>query len=186
VTPALDRLNADFLASSRAPERILRFNPLLSIDGRNAAFDAPNAFLALVCNYRSTFASRTAEVFARAADRCGPARSIGSETVTAGQAVRVPHAGPRELVVARIGIPRPLGARLRDLVWKPGSAPIIQLDGVAARLVTATASGPLLLRVPPSAGFPEGGLRDASVATLRLTHVPSPVRVEFYAVSVDD
>jgi hypothetical protein len=183
-TPALDDLNADFLASSRAPERVLRFNPLLSIDGRNAAFDAPNAFLALVCNYRNTFASSTAEVFVRAADRCGPARGIQNETVAAGENVRVPHAGPHELVYARIYIPRPFAERLRELIWKPASTPTIRLDGVAFGLVAATASGPLLLRVPASAEFPRGGLRDDDVETIRLTNVPSPVQVEFYAEAI--
>jgi hypothetical protein len=184
LTPALDRLNADFLASRRAPERVLRLHPLSSIDNRNPVFDAPTAFLALVCNYRETFAGGGFEVLARATNRCGPPRRLAGRSIEAGQDVRVPRARPNELVYARIRIPRSLGDRLRELAWKPAAEPAIELDGVPFRLVAATASGPLLMRMPASAGFPASGLRDAQVATFRLTGVAPPAQVDFYAVRV--
>jgi hypothetical protein len=40
------------------------------------------------------------------------------------------------------------------------------------------------MRMPPTAGFPARGLNDAQVDKLRLSGVPSPVRVDFYAVRV--
>jgi hypothetical protein len=184
LTPALDRLNADFLASERAPERVLRLHPLSNIDERNPVFDAPSAFLALVCNYRETFVSGGFEVLARATNRCGPPRRFAGRSVQAGQDVHVPRARPHELVYARVRIPRPFADRLRELVWKPAAEPAIELDGVSFRLVAATASGPLLMRMPSSAGFPASGLRDTQVDTFRLTGVTWPVQVDFYALRV--
>jgi hypothetical protein len=183
LTPALDRLNADFLASPRAPERVLRLHPLSSIDDRNPVFDAPAAFLALVCNYRETSAGGGFEVLARATNRCGSPRRLAGGSIQAGQDAHVPRARPDELVYARVRVPRSFGDRLRELAWKP-TEPAIELDGVSFRLVAATAAGPLLMRMPASAGFPATGLRDAQVDTLRLTGVASPAQVDFYAVSV--
>jgi hypothetical protein len=184
LTPALDRVNADFLDSARAPERILRMHARWSMDQRNPVFDAPNAFLALVCNYRHTFAKSGIEVLAHATNRCGDPRLLGSSSIRAGQDVRIPRGRPHELVYARLHIPRPLGDRLRELVWKPAARPAIELDGASFRLIAATASGPLLMRMPPTAGFPASGLNDSEVETIRLAGVPSPVRVDFYAIRV--
>jgi hypothetical protein len=182
LTPALDRLDAGFLASARAPERVLRIHPTTGIDGRNPAFDAPAAFLALVCNYRQTFVSPYVEVLARSTNRCGAPRLLGESDVSAGTLVRVPHARVDELVVARVHVPRPLTERLRDLVWKPGATPQIVLDGSPFSLVTATAAGPLLMRLPGSAGIAASTLVDPQVDALRLLHMPGPVRIDFYAI----
>jgi hypothetical protein len=184
LTPALDRLNADFLASRRAPERVLRLRPLSTIDYRYPVFDAPSAFLALVCNYRETFANRGLEVLAHATNRCAPPRRLSTEAIQAGQPLRVPHARQHELVYARLRIPRPFADRLRELVWKPAVHPAIVLDGVSYRLIAATASGPLLMRMPSSAGFSASSVGDTRIQMFRLTHVPSPVQVDFYAVRV--
>ena len=186
LTPALDRLDADFLASTRAPERVLRVHPTIGIDGRNPAFDAPAAFLALVCNYRETFVSRYVEVLAHSTNRCGTPRLLARNDVAPGTLVRVPHAGADELVVARVHIPRPLTERLRELVWKPSVTPQIVLDGATFTLVTATASGPLLMRLPRSAGIAPSTVADPQVDAFRLLHVPGPVRVDFYAVPRHD
>ena len=182
LTPALDRLDADFLASARAPERVLRIHPTIGIDGRNPAFDAPAAFLALVCNYRETFVSSYVEVLAHSTNRCGAPRLLGEREVSAGTLVRVPHAGANELVVARVHVPRPFTERLRELVWKPSETPQIVLDGAPFTLVTATASGPLLMRLPRSAGIAPSTLAAPQVDAFRLLHVPGPVRVDFYAI----
>jgi hypothetical protein len=184
LTPALDRMNADELRSTRAAERVLRVYPLGGVDGRNPVFDAPAAFLAFVCNYRQTYSNAVLAVFAHATDRCGAPRPLGSTSVRAGQHVLVPKARPGELVYARLQIPRSFSERLRELAWKPKVLPAIVLDGVSFRLVAATASGPLLMRMPASAGFSSRGLNDANVRMFRLANVPSPVTVDFYAVRV--
>jgi hypothetical protein len=184
LTPALDRINADFLVSQRAPERVLRLYPLIGVDGRDSAFDTPNAFLALVCNYRETYANGALEVLAHATNRCGTARRLGGVNVAAGESVRVPHGGPRELVYARIDIPQTLSDRLRELAWKPAHIPAIVLDGTRYRLLAANASGPLLMRMPASAGIPASVLLDARVNKLRLEGLRSPLKIDFYAVRV--
>lgn len=137
-----------------------------------------------MCNYRETYARGVVQVLARGASRCGPPQRIGGTSVTTGGQVRVPAAGPDELVYARLHLPRPLGERLRELVWKPSSLPAIVLDGVAYRLVAATASGPLLMRMPPSTGISPNTLSDAHVRTSRLENVPAPIGADFYAVRV--
>jgi hypothetical protein len=184
LTPALDRINADFLVSQRAPERVLRLYPLIGVDGRDSAFDAPNAFLALVCNYRETYANGALEVLSHATNRCGPAHRLGGVTVAAGQSVHVPRGGPRELVYARIEIPQTLVDRLRELVWKPAHIPAIVLDGTAYRLLAANASGPLVIWMPSSSGIPPSVLLDAHVNRLGLQGLRSPVTIDFYAVRV--
>jgi len=165
---------------------VLRVHPTIGIDGRNPAFDAPAAFLALVCNYRQTFVSRYVEVLAHSTNRCGTPRLLARDDVAPGTLVRVPHAGADELVVARVHIPRPLTERLRELVWKPSVTPQIVLDGATFTLVTATASGPLLMRLPRSAGIAPSTVADPQVDAFRLLHVPGPVRVDFYAVPRHD
>jgi hypothetical protein len=183
-TPALDDLDAEFLVSPRAPERVLRLYPLIGVDGRNSAFDAPNAFLALVCNYRETYSNGALEVLAHATNRCGPSRRLGGVTIDAGEPVRVPHGGTDELVYARIDIPRPFADRLRELAWKPAHIPAIVLDGTSYRFLAANASGPLLMRMPSSAGIPASVLLDAHVNRFRLEGLRSPLKIDFYAVRV--
>ncbi|HEX4806945.1 MAG TPA: hypothetical protein VFU94_13695, partial [Conexibacter sp.] len=65
-TPALDRRAADMLASTRAPERILRAlaTPL---DGRHPSFEAPLAALAIACRYRQLDARPPWQLLARGA-----------------------------------------------------------------------------------------------------------------------
>jgi hypothetical protein len=184
LTPALDRLDADLLRSPRAPERVLRINARQDVDGRNPVFDAPIAYLALVCNYRQTFASSTVEVLARSTNRCAPSRLLGGVEIRAGAIVRVPAARPNELVYAQLRIPRSWTERVRELFWKPATLPAIVLDGQEFRLITATASGPLLMRMPRTAGIAASSLADPNVHTLRLLHVPAPVRIDFYAVRI--
>ena len=184
LTPALDRLNADFLASSRAPERILRVYAMEGIDGRNPAFDAPEAFLATICNYRERFVSKTAEVFERATNRCGTPRALASVDVRSGTLVHVPQAGVNELVYARIHISRSPAERLRELLWKPARNPGIDIGTRDFRLVAATASGPLVMQVPRVARMASNSLAVPHARVFRLVRVSGPVHVDFYAVRI--
>jgi hypothetical protein len=182
LTPKLDRLNADFLTSSRAPERILRVQPLDSIDGRNPAFDAPTAFLATICNYRETFVSGIAEVLARSTDRCATPRALGSADVRSGSVVHVPQADKDELVYARVNITRSPAEHLREFLWKPTRNPGIAIGARDFRLVAATASGPLVMQIPRAAGIAVSSLAAPHVRVFRLVRVSGTVHIDFFAV----
>jgi hypothetical protein len=186
LTPKLDRLNAEFLTSSRAPERILRVRPRDSIDGRNPAFDAPAAFLTTACNYREIFATKVAEVLVRSSNRCGAPRPLGGIDVRSGVIVHVPHGRKNELVYARIHITRSATEHLRELLWKPARNPGIEIGARDFRLVAATASGPLVLQIPRSAGIASSSLAAPNVRVFRLARVPRIVHIDFYAVQMRD
>ena len=69
-TSYLDRLDAAFLASARAPERIL-YQPWMVIDGRDTFLDPPATVESLYCHYLQLPAPGPAQVLARVANRCG-------------------------------------------------------------------------------------------------------------------
>jgi hypothetical protein len=183
-TEYLDHRNADFLASRRAPERILREN-VPTVDGESPELEAPATFLAMVCRYVQLRATGRWQVLARAGDRCGRPRRIGSVRADPGRDVRVPAAGARELVFARIHLRRPLLRRIADALYKPTSIPAIVLDGSRRfRFRPTTAGDPQVLRMPRSAGYSPafGGTLDTG--RFRLVHWPWSYRVDFYAVSL--
>jgi hypothetical protein len=179
----LDRVNADALAD-RGAERILRARPS-AVDGKDPAFEAPATYLALLCHYRELASDAKWEVLGRTPDRCGQPRPLGTVEARAGETVRVPAAGPGELVYATMSFRKPLLDRLGSLVFKPLHLPRITLDGTADfRFVPATADGPLVLRMPDSAGLSPlfDGIR--SRRTLKVRNVPSPFTVAFAAMPI--
>ena len=153
-TPALDRLSARMLASSRAPERIMRATSIV-IDTRYATFEAPLATLAIFCRYRQIAAQGLWQVLARAGDRCGAARPLSTRTAAWGREIPVPAPRRRDAVV----IVRVEGAgaqgleRLQALLLRPARR-WITLDGQPFRLVTATAADGLLLSAPRRLDYP--------------------------------
>ncbi|MGB2711853.1 MAG: hypothetical protein WBC33_10085, partial [Conexibacter sp.] len=154
-TPTLDRLGARMLASSHAPERILRANAP-PIDERHLTFEAPLTLLEILCRYRPVTAHEPWQVLVRTANRCGTARTLRTATASWGESIAVPKpARPGALVLARVenagtqGLERLTGLLLRpDKRW-------ITLDGERFRLVPATAADGLLLHAPPRADYPE-------------------------------
>ena len=175
----LDRMNASALVRHGA-ERILRQRGP-TVDAKVAAFEAPATYLAFVCHYRELAADGSWEVLARTHNRCGRPQVIGTVEGQAGKPVAVPHA-PRadEIVYARIRFPGSVVDRLESLLFKPLPLPTIQLGGTF-RFVPATAGGPLVLRMPASAGLSPlfGGF--SGYDWFQLGHVPSPFTVEFTA-----
>jgi hypothetical protein len=181
----LDELNAAALAD-RGAERILR-SWCCAVDGKVPAFEAPATYLALICNYRELTADAAWQVLARTKDRCGRPRSIATVEARSGDTVTIPAApSPDELVYATIRFRKPLLERLESLLFKPIPLPRVTLDGTADhRFVPATADGPLVLRLPVTAGlspFFDGG---RSYGTLAVRGVASPFTVEFFAVPVE-
>jgi hypothetical protein len=174
-TPALDRLNADRLASPEAPERILRGvtfvqdpadwltrqrgHPLLPgesipnvVDGRYRWFESPAAMLETFCRYRELSSIRGWQVLSRSGGSCGPAEAITTIEAREGVAVQVPvESRPDRFVIVRVhGLEPSILGRLRTTLYKPEEW-YVTVGGVRYRLVTPTASDGLLLAVPPVA-----------------------------------
>jgi len=167
-TPALDRENADFLRSARAPELILRLGPA-AIDGRNPWFDSPEATVEMLCHYRQVTDS---PVWRRVADRCTePERPIGVEEAYPGELVAVPDVEPGEMLLLRItGLYDSVGDRLEVLVWKADDW-TIEMDDAVNRLIPG-AAGQSLLLTPPYAAGPAAGYPMEPPSTVRITSRP--------------
>ena len=71
-TSYLDRLDAAFLASTRAPQRIL-YQPWVVIDGRDAFFDPPSTVESMYCHYFQVPAPGPALVLERGSRPLWPA-----------------------------------------------------------------------------------------------------------------
>jgi hypothetical protein len=150
-TSSLDALDAQFIASPRAPARILQ-QPSEAIDGRDPTFEPPTTTTTVVCHYDQLAASSTWQVLARVSNRCGPTRFISSQTATMGRSVRVPVGPPGTMVVARISLHLPLTYELASIVLKP---PItyMSVPGARYRFVVGTADDLHLMRPASSAGY---------------------------------
>ena len=138
-TAGLDDLDAAFLRSPDAPERIL--TQPLAIDIRNPDWESPAAMVAIVCHYRELLADHPWQVLGRVANRCGSERSLGVVKARVGETVSVPDAGSRnELVVARIeGLDYSMLYGLRSTLWRAPEVHIRLDGGRRNRLVPGTA-----------------------------------------------
>ena len=157
-TTALDRMNADLLASDRAPTTILReynTDPAMTIHGRFRWFESPAATLEMLCRYREGLVTEHWEVLERGADRCGAPVPLGTVRVPIGTPVTVPFSGSSGMiVVARVtGLVDSLGEQLRTLLIR-GRDWYIGLDERSPySIVAATAANRLILSVPSSIDY---------------------------------
>ena len=151
-TAALDQLNADFLASDRAPDRILREYydvPHMTIQGRFRWFESPAANLAMLCHYRELVVAAHWEVLERGPSRCGPPVALGTVTSGPGEPIAVPPAPAGSIVVVHVsGMDGGLSDHLRTLLLRAQDWYARRDDGTAYRLVVDTARNGLLLGVP--------------------------------------
>jgi hypothetical protein len=188
-TTALDALDAAFLTSSRAPQRILYEGPA-TLDGRIGVFDQGQTYRTMLCHYRVIDSMGPLEVLARVPDRCtGAPKRLAVIHAAWGQTITVPKA-PRGswLQYVRIYGTDPSGlARIGALLLKPTER-FVQINGGGdARLVTGTATDGLPLQVPPR--FDYGGSFDLGIGAKTISVVkglgaPSggkPLTYAFYA-----
>jgi hypothetical protein len=165
-TPKLDQLGADMLASSRAPERMVRAVPgrgvpptpldisLAAIDNRYATFEAPLTTLAIVCRYRQLPSVAPYQLLARANDRCGTQREVGRVAARWGGIVTVPQVSRRSLLLVRVEGTQPWGVERLTAQWLRPAGRSISLGGVGHKLVWRTAQDGLLLRAAPRVDYP--------------------------------
>jgi hypothetical protein len=178
----LDRFNADRIERSGAA-RVLRHQEQ-TVDGKDPLFEAPQTFMALLCSYRELLSVGPWDVFGRSRDRCRSPRHLGTVDTGPGQAVAVPPSpGVDDVVFARIWIHPTLSQRIATLLFKRLHAPRIELDGGGYRLVAATATGPLILRMPRAAGLSAAAGGAVDYNRLSLVNVAS-YRVQFYSMKL--
>ena len=182
-TARLDRLNAEALASDRAPERILRQRLDRRLGDRGPAFESPAATVAMLCNYRQQLVAGYWQVLERIGNRCGAERVRASVRARRGERIPVPRAAEGELVLARVHPARDLVRELQSLVFKPLDDVQVVVDETRYRFVVETARNPHAVRVPATAGYAGQFGGEIDYETIRFEGgMPSPFRIEFYAL----
>jgi hypothetical protein len=147
-TPSLDRVNRDRLLDAR-PAILERRST--SIDWRVAAWESPEAMVALTCNYREVASTASWQALSPTAPRCGRPRPLGTRTVREGEFVTTPSPrDPSSIVVATFELPTDPLDRLSGLLFKPRRTVWVtgNENGGRAHLVTGTSEQRHLLIVP--------------------------------------
>ena len=163
-TPALDDVVAGMLASSRAPDRIVRkprpVNPPgVSLDPPphelmlGPPFEPPLTTRAVFCRYRELARSEPWQLLARAPDRCGRPREVESVVAAWGEAVEVPEPRPGSALLVEIEGSEVHGLERLKALWLRPDARVIVLDDHAYRLVPSTASRARLIGAAPDVDY---------------------------------
>jgi hypothetical protein len=186
-TPKLDEVTAAMLASSRAPELIVRrpriggpVDPTPSDPPREVMFgtplDPPLTTRTLLCRYREVVRAGHWQLLARGPDRCGSPRPVASAVAGWGEQVAVPRPRPGTALLVRIDGAGVAGVERLKALWLRPDARVAVLDGRSYRLVPSTAHGGLLLRAAPGAdhGAPLALAPGASTIAIHRTGDPQP------------
>jgi hypothetical protein len=185
-TARLDRLDAAFLGSSRAPQEIL-YSPT-GFDHRDAAWDPPATMEAIVCRYREVASAGPWRLLRRVPDRCGAPKAVGVVAARFGEPVPVPPVdGGAALVVGTFSLTTPLYTQAEGVLLKPPATWVTVWaggDSHSYRLVTGTALDFHLLASPAGTGV------DAAVNRLRVygggwRRGTGSVSIHFYAIPLD-
>ena len=191
-TSYLDRLDARFLSSPRAPQRIL-YQPV-TINNRDQWWEPPSAIEAMYCHYRQVGPVGSWLLLARlpgAGGRCGAPVVIGRSTAHFGQPLKVP-AAPGKMVVATFSLTSPLSARVEAVALKgPEVDATVWSTAPAAkiyRFITGTAGDAHVLAVPASLGylpaFTPPPVRELELTGGGWADGQGTVQVTFYSVSL--
>ncbi|MGH9105933.1 MAG: hypothetical protein ACRDZX_08875 [Acidimicrobiales bacterium] len=173
-TGYLDRLDATFLGSVKAPALIL-YQPD-PIGSRNTAWDPPATMQAMYCHYTRAARADGWLVLRRVPDRCGRPRLLARDTAHFDQWLSVPPAAAGSMVAATFSLGSPLPAELQGVALKP---PAVRLEAVGSgrpahqtthifRFVTGTAGDYHVLSAPPALGYPVSST-PMTVSRLKLT-----------------
>jgi hypothetical protein len=190
-TPYLDHKDASFLASARAPERILYWPVQTGFDFRDPFMDPPATTEAVFCHYTQLALTGPWQVLQRVPDRCGPTVTIRQKDVHFGQPVEVPRV-PGKMVLASFTLSTPLLSRVEESLLKPPDTYLLAWTGpgrpVRYRFVTGTATDDHILSVPASLGY-SATFTPASIRRLEIsgggwTAGQGSVKVTFRAVSI--
>ena len=197
-TSYLDQLDAHFLASGRAPQRIL-YEPV-TINDRDPWWEPPAALEAMYCHYRDIGPVGRWLLLAHVAGpgRCGEQTVIGHATAHFGQLLKVP-AAEGKMVVASFSLSSPAAARAEAVALKGPEvnltdwygAPSLGSSGLVPqkyRFIPGTASDAHVLAVPGSLGYPPAftppAIRQFEFSGGGWAAGQGSVHVTFYAVSL--
>jgi hypothetical protein len=188
-TAGLDRLNANALKSSKAPQRIL-FGMASGIDNRFQPFDEPATEQTILCRYQELHIERAWDVLGVGPDRCGQPVRISSIRAAWGQTIPVPSP-PNEhtFVIVRVDGVQVTGAEsLRAAIFRP-KLRFVSINGANYRLVPGTADDGLVLRAPADLDFtpPFSIAPNAKSITVTLEGSQPggrPIEYSFYEVPV--
>ncbi len=154
-TSYLDRLDAAFLASPRAPERIL-YAPWEVVDRRYQFFDPPATLESMYCDYLELGAPGPAQVLERVPDRCGAPVEVKRLSVPFGVPLSVPSE-PGKMVIATFAFGAPLAAKAEGVLLKPPTISLTVWMGGARpasyRFIPGTAADDHVVSVPPALGY---------------------------------
>ncbi len=162
-TSFTDRLDASFISSAAAPERLLYQHRRWGFAGRDPSMDPPATTVAVYCHYVQLAVSGQWQVLQRVPDRCGHPHVIGVVHTHFGEPVRTPVA-PGRLVVASFSLRPTLADRIEGLLVRPpltyittwsrlAPGPGRAHDGTRYLFVTGTAADEHVLEAPPSLGY---------------------------------
>jgi hypothetical protein len=155
-TVYLDRLDATFLASRRAPHRILYWHYRFSFDSRDPFMDPPATTEAIYCHYAQLTVTGPWQVLRRVPDRCGPEVTISKARTRFGQRIRVPSA-PGGMVVASFSFASQALSKVEGILLKPPAMYLTTWSGrrapVTYRFVPGTAGDEHVLSVPAALGY---------------------------------
>ena len=155
-TTGLDRLDARFIGSKKAPQRILVRRFPKGFDDRDFFMDPPATTEAVFCHYSQLALQGPWQVLQRGPDRCGAPVELEQVHADFGEPVKVPVARG-DMVVASFRFSLPLVSKLVDVLLKP---PFTYLTtwvnrGTPAtyRFVTGTAPDFHVLATPAALGY---------------------------------
>ncbi len=187
-TSYLDALDAGFLSSARAPERILY--QAVTINNRNAFWDAPAGVEAMFCHYAEVQTTDHWLVLTKVANRCGRPQALGQATAHFGQTVTVPRV-PGKMVLAEFSLSSPLTSKAEGVLLK---SPEVSLtawgpDGETTyRFLPGTAADLHILAAAASLGYPSKfappSVRKLEVSGGGWATGQGSVHIRFYAVSI--
>ena len=150
----LDTQNRNWLLGSDATQKILR--PLSTgIDGRNSLWDPPAYVVSEMCTFQPFLSSNEWLALEKTFNRCGEAQSIREDEVQANESIRPPAVGANQLLTMSF-VPRPTNpiVAIVRLTNKSFGQLRVTVDGTRFRLPRDLATGPLVVSVPTSLGWP--------------------------------
>ena len=178
-TEPLDTLNADFVASSHAPQYMLRNATAATIDAHWPLADSGGYQLAVMCYYHQVALAGQWRLLEHGPSTCGAPTSLGAPvTVHAGQDITVPSpATAGDVVYATIHTHPGAYFDLRKTFFKTTTIPHMVLDGNEYRLIWTADGQPTVLDAPV-------GLSGEKVttSTMSFTDMPGTMTVSFTEV----
>ena len=182
-TPYLDSLNAAALRDPSGPEMVLR-GPAVALNDRNPRWETPEYFVELVCSFVPSVTTDDWLVLERTDRRCADEPfELGLVSFEAGEVVSVPEVGEGMMLVASVQTETSLPQRIAAAVLRPISRLTVTADGEQYRLPAALQGGPLVLRMPDTAGWDDQFIGGSDVDELSFSRDGT---ITFQAIRVDE